>query len=132
MNRKEHAPQETVILLVDDTPANLDVLCALLEGEGYELALAQNGDLALKIAKRIAPDLILLDVVMPDIDGFEVCRRLKRDPQLQSIPVIFISARDQHQDIMAGLEIGGRDYITSPSAPRKCWRECAPISASPS
>jgi len=102
------------ILLVDDTPANLDVLCALLESEGYDLALAASGEMALKIAARIEPDLILLDVVMPGMDGLEVCRRLGADEQLQSIPVIFISARDQHEDVMAGFQMGGQDYITKP------------------
>ena len=80
----------TSLLLVDDAPANLDVLCALLEAEGFDVALAADGLLALEIAANTRPDLIMLDVMMPQMDGFEVCRRLKRDPLLKSIPVIFI------------------------------------------
>ena len=102
------------ILLVDDTPANLDVLCSLLEAQGYDLALAPSGSTALKIAAHTQPDLILLDVMMPEMDGFEVCQRLKQDVALQSIPVIFISARDQLTDIVAGFRAGGLDYITKP------------------
>ncbi|NKB66741.1 MAG: response regulator [Candidatus Latescibacteria bacterium] len=102
------------LLLVDDIPANLDVLCGLLEPEGYQLALAGDGPLALKIAGRLVPDLILLDVVMPGMEGYEVCRRLKQDPQLRDIPVIFITGRDQPEDVLAGFEAGGVDYITKP------------------
>ena len=102
------------LLLVDDVPANLDVLCGLLELEGYELSLAGDGPLALKIAARLQPDLILLDVVMPGMDGYEVCRRLKEDPALRAIPVVFITGRDQPEDLLAGFQAGGVDYITKP------------------
>ena len=102
------------ILLVDDTPANLDVLCALLEMEGYDLALAPDGPMALTIAARLCPDLVLLDIMMPGMDGFEVCRRLKADDVLRDIPVIFITARDGATDVVTGLRLGGVDYITKP------------------
>ncbi|MBI2503860.1 MAG: response regulator [Candidatus Latescibacteria bacterium] len=104
------------ILLVDDQPANLDVLCALLEAEGYEISLAPGGELALKIAARAEapPDLILLDVMMPGLDGYEVCRRLKADERTRSIPVIFITARDLTEGVLEGFRAGGLDYIAKP------------------
>ena len=102
------------ILLVDDTPANLDVLCALLEAQGYDLSLALDGPLALEIAADIHPDLILLDIAMPGMDGYEVCRRLKADPALAAIPVVFITARDRPEDIVRGFAVGGVDYVTKP------------------
>ena len=102
------------ILLVDDTKANLDLLCELLEAEGYNIAMAPNGEIALKVASRAVPDLILLDVKMPGIDGFEVCRRLKADPQTRDIPVIFITAEDLTESVVTGFEVGGIDYIKKP------------------
>ena len=89
MNENDMDLQGARILLVDDMPANLDVLCALLEAEGYRISMAPNGQVALKIVAQALPNLILLDVVMPGMDGFEVCRRLKQDPATQDIPVIF-------------------------------------------
>jgi DNA-binding NtrC family response regulator len=114
MSDESPALQGARILLVDDTPANLDVLCALLEAQGCDLALALDGPLALKIAAELRPDLILLDIMMPGMDGLEVCHRLKQDAQLRPIPVIFISARDQLEDIVAGFRAGGVDYIAKP------------------
>jgi DNA-binding NtrC family response regulator len=102
------------ILLVDDTPANLDVLCSLLEMEGCDLSLATDGDMALTIASRVLPDLVLLDVMMPGMDGFEVCRQLQLNPDLAAIPVIFITARSGAEDVVAGLRLGGVDYVTKP------------------
>ena len=102
------------ILVVDDTPANLEVVCALLEAEGYDLALATDGPLALKIAAKTRPDLVLLDIMMPGMDGFEVCRRFKEDPALADIPIIFITALDDAEEVVAGFAIGGVDYITKP------------------
>ena len=106
--------QGAKILLVDDTPANLDVLCALLESEGYDLAMASDGPLALKIAERMQPNLILLDVMMPEMDGYEVCRRLKGDPALADIPVIFITGKVETEDVVSGFDAGGVDYIAKP------------------
>ena len=102
------------ILLVDDQPTNLDVLCRLLELEGYDVLLAPTGQVALNSATRVIPDLILLDVTMPEMDGYEVCRRLKENPKTETIPVIFITGRDLKEDIVAGFEAGGVDYITKP------------------
>ena len=114
MPEKNAALKDARILLVDDNAANLDVLCTLLEAEGYDLALAPDGPLALKIASRTRPDLILLDVVMPGMDGYDVCRQLKTDPDLRPIPVLFISARDRLEDVVSGFRAGGVDYVTKP------------------
>ena len=102
------------ILIVDDTPANLNVLSAILGKRGYRVRPAINGTLALKAAQKAAPDLILLDVQMPGLDGYEVCRQLKDDPQTRAIPVIFISALDDVLDKVEAFQIGGVDYITKP------------------
>ncbi|MCZ6633268.1 MAG: hybrid sensor histidine kinase/response regulator [bacterium] len=99
---------------MDDTQANLDVLCELLEAEGYTISVAPSGEIALQIVERVKPDLILLDVMMPGIDGFEVCRRLKQDATTQDIPVIFITAENQTDKLVAGFEVGGVDYIAKP------------------
>ena len=108
--------QGAQILLVDDIPANLDVLCTLLETEGYQISLAPSGEVALKIAARAEkpPELILLDVMMPGLDGFEVCRRLKQHPDTRDIPVIFITAEDQTASVVTGFQVGGVDYIPKP------------------
>jgi diguanylate cyclase (GGDEF)-like protein len=100
------------VLIVDDTPENIDVLSAVLQGMGCELMVATNGQRALELAARRRPDLILLDVMMPGMDGFEVCRRLKGDIALAEIPVIFCTARTD--DISTGFNAGGSDYITKP------------------
>ncbi|HEV8691635.1 MAG TPA: diguanylate cyclase, partial [Ideonella sp.] len=100
------------VLIVDDTPENIDVLSTVLEGMGCELVVATNGPRALEVAARRQPDLILLDVMMPGMDGFEVCRQLKADIALAEIPVIFCTARTD--DISTGFSVGGSDYITKP------------------
>ena len=102
------------ILLVDDRPANLDVLCELLEAQGCRLALAPNGQLALRLASENPPELILLDVMMPELDGYETCRRLKQNERTRDIPVIFITGRDDQEDIITGFRAGGVDYIIKP------------------
>jgi PleD family two-component response regulator len=102
------------ILIVDDTPANLNVLSAILGKRGYRVRPAINGALALKAAQKAAPDLILLDVQMPGMDGYEVCRQLKGDAQTRAIPVIFISALDDALDKVEAFQVGGVDYITKP------------------
>jgi PleD family two-component response regulator len=102
------------ILIVDDTPANLNVLSAILGKRGYRVRPAINGALALKAAQKAAPDLILLDVQMPGLDGYAVCRQLKADAQTRAIPVIFISALDDVLDKVEAFQVGGVDYITKP------------------
>jgi DNA-binding NtrC family response regulator len=102
------------ILLVDDNPTNLQVLYQTLEGQGYRLLAARSGKDALSIAQRVAPDLILLDVMMPDIDGFETCARLKRDPRTRDSAVLFLSALTEASDTVRGLELGAVDFINKP------------------
>ena len=105
------------ILLVDDNPTNLQVLFQTLEGVGCKLLIAKNGEMALTIAGKALPDLILLDIMMPDIDGYEVCRRLKTNPATSGIPVIFLSALGDTGDKVKGLRLGAVDYITKPFQP---------------
>lgn len=107
------------ILLVDDQPANLQVLMHTLESLGCKLLVAKNGETALTIAQKMRPDLILLDIMMPGIDGFEVCRRLKADPDTQKIPVIFLSALDDTRDKVRGLQLGAVDYVSKPFQPEE-------------
>jgi DNA-binding NtrC family response regulator len=105
------------ILVVDDTPANLDLLAQVLEPHGYRVLAAAGGRSALSVAASAKPDLILLDVMMPDPDGFVTCRRLKEDAATCDIPVIFISARDRTESLVAGFRAGGVDYIAKPFNP---------------
>jgi two-component system, sensor histidine kinase and response regulator len=102
------------ILVVDDTPANLQVLTGLLQERGYKVRPVPNGRLALQAARSLPPDLILLDIKMPEMDGFEVCRLLKADPQLREIPVVFLSALSETSDKVLAFEAGGVDYVTKP------------------
>ena len=102
------------ILAVDDTPANLEVLIEFLEGEGFDIAIATGGEKALELAGNSKPDLILLDVMMPGIDGFETCRRLMEQEDLEDVPVIFVTARNDLEAIMQGFKAGGDDYVTKP------------------
>jgi diguanylate cyclase (GGDEF)-like protein/PAS domain S-box-containing protein len=107
-------PRKPAILIVDDAPDNLGVLRAMMLRQGYQTFVATSGDRALDIAQRVKPDLILLDVVMPGIDGLETCRRLKAHPATARIPVIFMSARGDTEDIVAGFDTGAADYIAKP------------------
>jgi sigma-B regulation protein RsbU (phosphoserine phosphatase) len=104
------------ILAVDDTPENLDVVKGILSPE-YIVKAATSGPMALKIAEKQKPDLILLDIMMPDMDGYEVCKRLKENEQTKDIPVIFLTAMDQTTDEKHGFELGAADYMTKPVNP---------------
>ncbi len=107
------------ILVVDDSPVNLRLVVRTLEGRGYRLLAAKNGRAALDIARRVHPDLILLDVMMPELDGFEVCRALKGDPGTRDAIVVFLSALGEVTDKVTGLELGASDYITKPIQPEE-------------
>jgi adenylate cyclase len=113
LSLKEESQQAT-ILIVDDTPDNLRLLSTTLTQHGYSVRNAINGALALNSAQTIKPDLILLDIMMPGLSGYEVCERLKADPKTSDIPVIFISAIDDALDKVKAFSIGGVDYITKP------------------
>jgi two-component system sensor histidine kinase/response regulator len=102
------------IVVVDDTPDNLRLLSVMLSERGYKVRKALDGSIALKTIRQIPPDLILLDINMPGLTGYDVCQTLKGDPQTQSIPVIFISAIDDAMDKVKAFQAGGSDYITKP------------------
>ncbi|MDO8803946.1 MAG: response regulator [Elusimicrobiota bacterium] len=102
------------ILIVDDTPANLELLSGMLKGRGYKVRAAISGKLALQAAQNDPPDLILLDINMPVMDGYEVCRSLKEDGKLKDIPVIFLSALSEPMDKVKAFGVGGVDYVTKP------------------
>ncbi|HEY9662491.1 MAG TPA: response regulator [Allocoleopsis sp.] len=102
------------ILIVDDYPNNLQVLSTLLSQEGYRVRKATSGTFALKAIQAELPDLILLDIQMPQMDGYEVCSRLKADPATANIPIIFLSAMDALHDKVRAFTIGGSDYVTKP------------------
>jgi PAS domain S-box-containing protein len=111
--RVEHADKPR-ILIVEDNPANIDVLIDLLSSAGFTIAVAEDGEDALERSQYKPPDLILLDVILPGIDGFETCRRLKADRRTQSIPVIFMTALTDLADKMRGFAVGGVDFVTKP------------------
>lgn len=109
--------QKQTVLVVDDTPENLTLITLLLR-ELYRVKIATNGSKALQIAfSNEPPDLILLDIMMPEMDGYEVCRHLKSDPQTAGIPVIFLTAKAEIEDELKGFELGAVDYITKPISP---------------
>ncbi len=102
------------ILIVDDEPNNLDVLRDCLSESGFKVPVVESGEIAIKLVDTIKPALILLDIMMPGMDGFEVCRRLKQDATSADIPIIFLTAKLEKDDVIAGLKLGAVDYITKP------------------
>ena len=108
------ASEPPLILVVDDNPRNLQVAGNLLQESGYDLVFATDGIEAIECAREESPDLILLDVMMPDMDGFEVCRTIKADRTTATIPVIFLTAKVEDEDIVSGFAVGGVDYVTKP------------------
>ncbi|POF28284.1 regulatory LuxR family protein [Roseibium marinum] len=113
-----NAPSETV-LVVDDTPSSLGMLTDALEEAGYTVLVAQDGRKALDIARRVTPDAILMDAVMPELDGFETSKRLKAFEALRDVPVLFMTGLSETEHIVRGLEAGGVDYITKPVDPEE-------------
>lgn len=109
--------EKPIILIVDDTPENIDILRSILH-EKYKIKAVLNGKKALQLVdKKPQPSLILLDIMMPDMDGYEVCKKLKQNPSTEKIPVIFISAKNQNDDKDKGLALGAVDYIAKPIIP---------------
>jgi adenylate cyclase len=114
------APEERVVrtpprlLVADDNPLNVDILRTRLAAHGYEILTAGDGETALSLAREQQPDLVLLDVMMPGLDGLEVCRRLKRDPTLPFMPVILVTAKADSRDVVAGLDAGADEYLPKP------------------
>jgi CheY-like chemotaxis protein len=115
------------VLIVDDDRLNIRILSGILKGEGYLLADAETGERALELYEEFSPHLVLLDVMMPGIDGFETCRRLKRAYGDNCAPIIFITAKNLSDDVVEGLNAGGADYLPKPFKPRRSWRESARI-----
>lgn len=114
MNEIASNPNFPIILIVDDEPFNQMILAEILKRNGCEIRLASDGTTALQLAEEEIPDVILLDIMMPDMDGYEVCQRLKETPTLCDIPVIFVSSLNETKDIVKALKFGGADYITKP------------------
>jgi adenylate cyclase len=102
------------ILVVDDTPANIQTLSAILKEKGYQISVATNGRQALDVVSKIRPDLILLDVMMPEMDGFEACKQIKKSAEWHDIPIIFLTAKTETSDIVRGFELGAVDYVGKP------------------
>jgi CheY-like chemotaxis protein/DNA-binding CsgD family transcriptional regulator len=112
--KEANQEQSLVVLIVDDVPENLAVLHDALDESGYTVLVANNGNAALDIAAEIQPDVILLDAVMPEIDGFQVCKKLKASNQTRHIPVIFMTGLTETEHVVAAFEAGGADYVTKP------------------
>ena len=102
------------ILIIDDAPANIQALSTILKERGYNISIATNGRQALEVLERIRPDLILLDIMMPEMDGFETCRRIKASTAWREIPIIFLTAKTDTADIVRGFELGALDYVAKP------------------
>ncbi len=109
-----HIERSPTILVADDEPVNLSLVMRRLEREGYQVVGAQNGQEAIDITRQTLPDLAILDVMMPVLDGLQVCRLLKADPLTRDIPVIFLSALNDTEEVVKGLSIGANDYISRP------------------
>jgi DNA-binding response OmpR family regulator len=112
--RAEERPNRGLLLLVDDQPENLRVLSMTLDKQGYDIRSTVSGKMAITAAKTAQPDLILLDIMMPEMDGYEVCRQLKSQVETSDIPIIFVSAIDDTLDKVKAFQVGGSDYITKP------------------
>jgi DNA-binding response OmpR family regulator len=111
---KPKEPGKTSILIVDDVPKNLQVLVNMLREKDYKISVAADGRKALDMVTGFTPDLILLDIMMPQMDGFQVCEKLKASDKTKDIPIIFLTARAETGDIVRGFELGAVDYITKP------------------
>ncbi|MCP4756754.1 MAG: response regulator [Proteobacteria bacterium] len=109
--------QKPLILIVDDNPQNIQVLGNTIQEEGYEVAFALNGSQALDFLGKEMPDLILLDIMMPEMDGYTVCETIKANHSIKNIPVIFLTAKQETEDIVRGFEVGAVDYVTKPFNP---------------
>lgn len=108
------AESRSTILIVDDEPFGRETLESILEPEGYDLVMAENGYQAIEKALALQPDVILLDVMMPGMNGFEVCRRIRSEKQLAEIPILFLTALDDRQSLLSGLEAGADEFISKP------------------
>jgi DNA-binding response OmpR family regulator len=106
-----------IVLVVDDSPATLGMLNEALENAGYTVLVAQSGAAALTLVERVTPDIVLMDALMPGLDGFETCRRMKRIPMLRSVPIVFMTGLTETEHVLHGLDAGGVDYVSKPVTP---------------
>ena len=107
-------PAAKRVLICDDDPVILRLIQVNLELEGYEVLLAHDGERAIEVAQAVRPDLIILDIMMPRLDGYQTCERLKADDSTKAIPVVFLSAKAQHSDVEKGKAYGVAEYLTKP------------------
>lgn len=112
--KKTDNQEKPLIFVAEDIPRNMQVLCDILRKEKYRIAAAGNGKQALEMIPQVQPDLVLMDIMMPEMDGFEVCRRLHENPVTSSIPVIFLTAKTETEDVVKGFDAGAVDYVTKP------------------
>lgn len=117
------------ILVVEDNPSSRRLVCYTLERAGYQVLSASNGVEGLRIAQEEKPDLLVLDVMLPGLDGFEVCHRLRADPQTAGLPILMLSAKAQDADISIGLRLGADDYLTKPADPLEIAQRVANLLA---
>ena len=114
LHRNKDNNMSSLVLIVDDEYIGRETLQSILEGEGYELEMAENGVQAIEKAKKLLPDVILLDVMMPGMTGFEVCQRIRSDPQIAEIPIIILTALDDRESLLNALKAGADDFISKP------------------
>ena len=114
MNNKKYN-----VLIIDDTPKNIQVVGNFLQNEGYELSFATSGEEALNILSNEIPNIILLDVIMPEINGFDLCEKIKSIREYKKIPILFLTIKTDSESIIKGFESGGVDYITKPFNPHE-------------
>lgn len=105
-------PQVYRILIVEDCLDSLELLKQIVRQKGYGVYTAVDGNSALRLAKQLLPDLILLDILLPDVDGYEICRQMKTEDKTRDIPILFISALDEVQSVVHGFDVGGVDYLS--------------------
>ncbi|MBU1240044.1 response regulator [Myxococcota bacterium] len=103
-----------LLLIADDMPTNLRLISGILGEENYQMFFAHDGEMALSMTRELKPDLILMDIVMPKMNGIEVCMEIKKDKKLKHIPIIFLTAKDSDDDVIEGFEAGAVDYVTKP------------------
>ena len=116
---KQNQMKQETILIIEDDGDIVELLQYNLAKEGFRVRVARDGDSGLHEARRYRPDLILLDLMLPGVDGLEVCRRLKRDGELATTPVVMVTAKSEESDVVTGLELGADDYLTKPFSPRE-------------
>jgi len=111
--------KKPLIMIVDDIPRNIQILASFLDRENFEIVAATNSKESITMVKELNPDLILLDIMMPEKDGYSICKTLKSDNNTKEIPIIFMTAKSGSDDIIKGFEVGGNDYITKPFKPQE-------------